>query len=162
MLFFNFNAVSVVTVTQGKAYVPLSLRTSVRLGMGGFCTRRGGCNTINPLVSTENQCRHFLVSWLTIPDCTGFSSRIVFGGRLKTRKRGKKLSKKQRTFNKSNSTQVWLAGKYCRGIEERAHHPCLRWISFFFLLFHCMRSNWVFIPVLNKKKYIYTILKSPN
>ncbi|XP_078343101.1 uncharacterized protein LOC144628871 isoform X1 [Oculina patagonica] len=34
-----------------KAYLPLSLRTSVRLGMGGFCTRRGGCNRINPLFS---------------------------------------------------------------------------------------------------------------
>ena len=45
----------VVTVTQGKAYVPLSLRTSVRLGMGGFCTRRGGCNTISPLVSTATK-----------------------------------------------------------------------------------------------------------
>jgi len=58
----------VVTVTQGKAYVPLSLRTSVRLGMGGFCTRRGGCNTISPLVSTAKQCcclRHVLLSWLT-------------------------------------------------------------------------------------------------
>lgn len=51
----------VVSVTQGKAYVPLSLRTSVRLGMGGFCTRRGGCNTISPLVSTAKQCWYFSV-----------------------------------------------------------------------------------------------------
>ena len=57
-LFLNFSVVSVVT--QGKAFVPLSLRTSIQLGMGGFCTRRGGCNTISPHVSTENQCRHLI------------------------------------------------------------------------------------------------------
>ena len=45
----------VVIVTQGKAYVPLKLRTSIRLGMGGSCTRRGGCNTISPLVSIAKQ-----------------------------------------------------------------------------------------------------------
>ena len=59
-LLLNFNAVSVVTVTQGNAYVPLSLRTSIQLGMGGFCTRKGGCNTIKPHVSIANQCRHLI------------------------------------------------------------------------------------------------------
>ena len=90
----------VVTVTQGKAYLPLSLRTSVRLGMGGFCTRRGGCNTISPLVSIANQCRclrHCLLSWLTnlpqIPDYTGIFSRVDCSGGCKTRNVEKGLSR---------------------------------------------------------------------
>ena len=38
---------------QGKVYVQTGFTSTARIGVGGFCTRRGGCRPLNSFVRNK-------------------------------------------------------------------------------------------------------------